>query len=219
MLLTRIESESGAQPSAPAARPRFRRHAGAKVPTMDRRAFLQRSGLAAGAGAFASQLPLGVIGRADAAAEGSGRQDRGQAHGMHALLGRLRGRRGGRERRLDPAGAGVRSRRSTLVRTAPRAPACASTASSRFAPAEVADEAGQRQVAERFPGTRRSRKSSERLLAIRKKGHAGPTRCSGSAAPSTATSSRTCCASSCPSGAPTTATTRRASATRRRSPA
>ena len=69
MLLTRIESESGAPQGAPAARPRFRRHAGAKVPTMDRRAFLQRSGLVAGAGAFASQLPLGVIGKADAAAE------------------------------------------------------------------------------------------------------------------------------------------------------
>ena len=64
MLLTKIDS--GATESAPAARPRFRRHVGAKPPTMDRRTFLKRSGLVAGAGAFASQLPYGVIGKADA---------------------------------------------------------------------------------------------------------------------------------------------------------
>jgi formate dehydrogenase major subunit len=37
---------------------------------MDRRTFLKRSGLAAGAGAFASQLPYGAIGAAEAAKEG-----------------------------------------------------------------------------------------------------------------------------------------------------
>src|SRR2546426_7593126 len=67
MLLTKIDS--GAEQSAPAARPRFRRHAGAKLPTMDRRTFLKRSGLVAGAGAFASQLPYGVIGKAAAKGE------------------------------------------------------------------------------------------------------------------------------------------------------
>jgi formate dehydrogenase major subunit len=67
MLLTKVDS--GANESAPAARPRFRRHAGAKLSTMDRRTFLKRSGLVAGAGAFASQLPYGVIGKA-AAKEG-----------------------------------------------------------------------------------------------------------------------------------------------------
>jgi formate dehydrogenase major subunit len=36
---------------------------------MDRRTFLKRSGLVAGAGAFASQLPYGVIGKADAKGE------------------------------------------------------------------------------------------------------------------------------------------------------
>jgi formate dehydrogenase major subunit len=40
--------------------------------TMDRRAFLKRSGLTVGAGAFASQLPLNMIGRADAATEAKG---------------------------------------------------------------------------------------------------------------------------------------------------
>src|SRR5438874_13089750 len=67
MLLTKIES--GVTESASAARPRFRRHPGAKLPTMDRRTFLKRSGLVAGAGAFASQLPYGVIGKAAAKGE------------------------------------------------------------------------------------------------------------------------------------------------------
>ena len=55
---------------ATAASPRLRRLDGGKLPTMDRRAFLKRSGLAAGAGAFASQLPYGTIGKAEAAKEG-----------------------------------------------------------------------------------------------------------------------------------------------------
>ena len=41
-----------------AAGPRFRRVAGAKLSTMDRRAFLKRSGLVAGAGAFATQAAI-----------------------------------------------------------------------------------------------------------------------------------------------------------------
>jgi formate dehydrogenase major subunit len=66
MLLTKIDN--GAD-SAPAARPRFRRPAGIKPPTMDRRTFLKRSGIAAGAGAFASQLPYGMIGKSEAKEE------------------------------------------------------------------------------------------------------------------------------------------------------
>ncbi|HZQ60081.1 MAG TPA: formate dehydrogenase subunit alpha [Casimicrobiaceae bacterium] len=52
-----------------AAGPRLRRLAGAKLSTMDRRTFLKRSGLVAGAGAFASQLPYGTIGKATAASD------------------------------------------------------------------------------------------------------------------------------------------------------
>ncbi|MEO8752205.1 MAG: twin-arginine translocation signal domain-containing protein, partial [Casimicrobiaceae bacterium] len=59
MLLTRKTD------SAPTSGPRMRRLAG-KISTMDRRTFLKRSGIAAGAGAFASQLPYGVIGPAAA---------------------------------------------------------------------------------------------------------------------------------------------------------
>jgi formate dehydrogenase major subunit len=55
--------------TASAAGPRLRRLGGAKLPTMDRRTFLRRSGLAAGAGAFASQLPPQLIGKAEAAKE------------------------------------------------------------------------------------------------------------------------------------------------------
>ncbi len=53
----------------PAAGQRLRRLAGARIATMDRRAFLKRSGFVAGAGAFASQLPYGTIGKAQAAAD------------------------------------------------------------------------------------------------------------------------------------------------------
>ncbi|MEO8536142.1 MAG: molybdopterin-dependent oxidoreductase, partial [Betaproteobacteria bacterium] len=55
--------------SARGAGPRLSRTIGARVATMDRRAFLKRSGLVAGAGAFATQLPYGTIGKAQAADE------------------------------------------------------------------------------------------------------------------------------------------------------
>ena len=43
--------------------------AGLQPQTLDRRGFLKRSGLTVGAGAFASQLPLAMMGRAEAATE------------------------------------------------------------------------------------------------------------------------------------------------------
>src|SRR6476661_7816234 len=63
MLLTRKSD------SARLAGPRLSRGIGATIETMDRRAFLKRSGLVAGAGAFASQLPYGTMGKAQAADE------------------------------------------------------------------------------------------------------------------------------------------------------
>ncbi len=65
MLLTRKSD------SAPTAGPRLARLAGARLSTMDRRTFLKRSGIAAGAGAFASQLPYGAIAPAQAQKEGA----------------------------------------------------------------------------------------------------------------------------------------------------
>ena len=61
MLLTRKSD------STRAAEPRLGRTLGARIATMDRRAFLKRSGLVAGAGAFATQLPYGTMGKAQAA--------------------------------------------------------------------------------------------------------------------------------------------------------
>src|SRR6478752_9970131 len=63
MLLTRKTD------STSVAGPRLSRTLGARIATMDRRAFLKRSGLVAGAGAFASQLPYGTMGKAQAAAD------------------------------------------------------------------------------------------------------------------------------------------------------
>ena len=59
-MLTRIQN-------ATAAAPRLLRQTGMRLSTMDRRTFLKRSGLVAGAGAVASQLPYGTMGKASAA--------------------------------------------------------------------------------------------------------------------------------------------------------
>src|SRR5438874_2882904 len=67
MLLTK--TQNGVSERAGAARPRLRRLAGATTPTMDRRAFLKRSGLVAGVGAFASQLPFNLVGKAEGKGE------------------------------------------------------------------------------------------------------------------------------------------------------
>src|SRR5438874_12879834 len=67
MLLTK--TQNGVSERAGAARPRLRRLAGATTPTVDRRAFLKRSGLVAGAGAFASQLPFNLVGKAEGKGE------------------------------------------------------------------------------------------------------------------------------------------------------
>ncbi|HEY5293375.1 MAG TPA: molybdopterin-dependent oxidoreductase, partial [Burkholderiales bacterium] len=64
MLLTRKSA------SAPSAQSRLAKGlAGVLARTIDRRTFLKRSGVAAGAGAFASQLPFNMIGKAEAAGE------------------------------------------------------------------------------------------------------------------------------------------------------
>jgi formate dehydrogenase major subunit len=64
MILTRKSA------SAPSAQSRLARGlTGMLAKTIDRRSFLKRSGVAAGAGAFASQLPFNLIGKAEAANE------------------------------------------------------------------------------------------------------------------------------------------------------
>ena len=61
MLLTRKSSGTAAPQSRLA-----RSLSGALARTMDRRAFLKRSGVAVGTGAFAAQLPFNMIGKAEA---------------------------------------------------------------------------------------------------------------------------------------------------------
>ena len=112
-----------------------------------------------------------------------------EAHGLHALLGRLRGRRHRRERRVDAAGAGVRvadqpGRALRQGRVGARA-----RHHRAFAPAEDADEARQRQVAAAVVGPGDRTRSATRCS--RSARNPVPTRCSGSAAPSTTTSRRT----------------------------
>src|SRR5205814_6645401 len=63
MMLTRKTDESSG--NAP-SRSTLRRLSLGRVATMDRRAFLKRSGLVAGVGAFASQLPYGPMTKAEA---------------------------------------------------------------------------------------------------------------------------------------------------------
>ena len=97
-------------------------------------------------GAFASQLPV----RRDPAGEGREvrrrqARDGGPPHDLHALLGRLRGRRGGRERRVGAPGAGVRL--ADQPRRALREGRVDPRARPRRAPPQDADEAGRRQVA------------------------------------------------------------------------
>ena len=160
MLLTRKTD------STRVAGPRLDRTLGARIATMDRRAFLKRSGLVAGAGAFASQLPYGAIGKAQAADETANVKTEVQAHRLHALLGRLRGRRRRRERRVDAAGAGVRL--AAQSRRALREGRVDARARSRRASAEVADEARQRQVPEDQLGAGDQRGRRQARSRIRK---------------------------------------------------
>ena len=64
MLLTRKATST----SAPQGR-LSRTLSGAFASTLDRRAFLKRSGITVGAGAFASQLPFTMVGKAEAKEE------------------------------------------------------------------------------------------------------------------------------------------------------
>ena len=91
-------------------------------------------------------------------------QDRSQAHRLHALLGRLRGRRDGRERRVDAAGAGVRLAAQPRRALREGRVACASTGCTSIRSPEDADEARQRQVPEDQlgPGDQRDRRQDAR---------------------------------------------------------
>ena len=71
MLLTK-KSSSRVQNSTVGALGGLALKANQAIGTMDRRAFLRRSGMVAGAGAFASQLPFSMVKKAEAAVPGTG---------------------------------------------------------------------------------------------------------------------------------------------------
>ena len=207
MLLTR-KAAGQAVPQARLAR-------AISLKTLDRRAFLKRSGHHARRrrGRRSAAVQHDRRGRGEERAD---RQDRGQALGLHALLGRLRHRRRGAERRLGPAGAGVRL--AAQPRRALRQGRLGARARhhARLAPPEVPDEARGRQVEAPVlgPGVRRDLEEDARhpqgeraRRALRRRLLEAQQRAGG------------CCASGCRSGARTTPTTRRASATRPPSPA
>ena len=74
MMLTRKSAGATAHLSSGHAESRLRRGlSGMLAKTLDRRAFLKRSGIAAGAGAFATQLPFNMIDKAEAADDKAGK--------------------------------------------------------------------------------------------------------------------------------------------------
>ena len=154
---------------------------------MDRRSFLRRSGLGVGVGLATSQLTLVQEGARPPIAPAERRRQAGRPpHRLRPLLGRLRGRRGGRERRLDAPGAGVRF--AAQPRRPLRQGRRAARARPRRLPPQDADEAGRRQVPEDQlgPGAERDQRQDARA----EEGRAAPTRSSSSARRSTTTSRR-----------------------------
>jgi formate dehydrogenase major subunit len=74
MLLTRKSAGAPAHSSSSRPQSRLSRSlSGMLAKTLDRRAFLKRSGVAAGAGAFATQLPFSMISKAEAKDDASGK--------------------------------------------------------------------------------------------------------------------------------------------------
>jgi formate dehydrogenase major subunit len=204
-----------------AAGPRLRRLTGAPLPTMDRRTFLKRSGLVAGAGAFASQLPYGAIGKAEAAKEGEAtKTEVKKTVCTHCSVG------------CSIAATvvnGVWTRQEPVFDSPLNLGAhCAKGASVREhgihehsmrlkSPMKLVNGKYQK-----ISWETAINEIGDRMLALKKESGPDAVFWVGSSKHSneqSATSSRTCCASSCRTGAPTTATTRRGSATRRRSPA
>ncbi|HKC53736.1 MAG TPA: molybdopterin-dependent oxidoreductase, partial [Burkholderiales bacterium] len=86
MMLTRKSTGAPAQLSSGHGR-LSRSLSGMLAKTIDRRTFLKRSGVAAGAGAFASQLPFNMIGKAEAADESAGKIEVKRSVCTHCSVG------------------------------------------------------------------------------------------------------------------------------------
>src|SRR5499427_7109012 len=84
MLLTR---KSAGAPAHSSSSRLSRSLSGMLAKTLDRRAFLKRSGVAAGAGAFATQLPFNMIGKAEAADDKAGKVEVKRTVCTHCSVG------------------------------------------------------------------------------------------------------------------------------------
>jgi formate dehydrogenase major subunit len=161
--------------------------------TIDRRAFLKRSGLAVGTGAALSQLPFSMMGKAKAAENTRRRRNiEVEAYCLHALLGWLRDRRSCAERCVDTPGAGVRFADQTSVRIARKGASIREHGHGEHRlkyPMKLVDGKWKRATWDEA-----LKEVSDKLLAIKKE--SGPTRLSGSALRSTTTSRPRFCASS-----------------------
>ena len=162
MLLTRRSTGGGGAASPLPARSSTASRAAVSraIPTMDRRTFLRRSGLGVGVGLAARQLTLvRKAQRADQPAAAGGNVKVEVKRTVCApLLGGLRDRCRGRERRVDAAGAGVRL--ADQPGLALRQGCFGARQRARRVPPQVPDEAGQRQVPAHHRGTRRSTRSA-----------------------------------------------------------
>ena len=144
MLLTRKSSPAAGPASSSSLVSSLARGVRRAIPTMDRRAFLRRSGSRRRRRPGHVAAHAGAQGARSRRARRIGQDGRRAAHRLHALLGRLRRRRRRRERRLGAAGAGVRfaDQPGRALRQGRRA----ARARPRRVPPEDADEAGRRQV-------------------------------------------------------------------------
>ena len=207
MLLTR-KAAGQAVPQARLAR-------AISLKTLDRRAFLKRSGVTLGAGAVAAQLPFSMIGEAEAKNEPTGKLEVKRSVCTHCSVGCAidavvqNGVWVRQEPVFDsPLNLGAHCAKGASVREH------GITHDSHRLKYPMKLEGGKWK---RCPGTRRTTRSRRRCSTSARR--AGPTR-SSSSAPRSTTTSRPCCSGSgCRSGARTTPTTRRASATRPPSPA
>src|SRR5882672_823313 len=88
MLLTRKSAGAPAYLSSSRSESRLRRSlSGMLAKTIDRRAFLKRSGVAVGAGAFAAQLPFSMIGKAEAKDDNAGKIEVKRSVCTHCSVG------------------------------------------------------------------------------------------------------------------------------------
>ena len=192
MLLTR-KSASTAGASSSALVSSLSRGLGRAIPTMDRRAFLRRSGLGVGAGMAASQLML--VKKAEAADAAKGAEGAKKIVVKRTVCGHCsvgcaidavveNGVWVRQEPVFDsPINLGAHCAKGAAVRE---------NGHGEFR-LKYADEAGRRQVPEDQlgPGAERDQRQDARAAASR----AAPIRSSSSARPSTTTSRPTCCAS------------------------